>query len=152
MNLVSPPVGWGLGAHHAWERISVGGRRRSIRWQPEKLVEVKGVKATGATDTESQNHGSELLGSTPKFNEVVDAYLLSKALVLCHILFTQAARAKVSLSMCFNTSNRKFSSRFMRPISLTCSFYPHSSSSCLNLSIFWLSLVVTKESISIRIK
>ena len=71
---------------------------------------------------------------------------------MTHILLTQAARAKVPPSVCFNTSIRKFSSRFVRPVSLTSSSSPDSSSSCLNFSIFWLSLVVTKESTSIRIK
>lgn len=54
MNLVSPIVGWGLRAHHTWERIPLGERRWSVRRQHGKLVEVEGVKATGAT--ESQDH------------------------------------------------------------------------------------------------
>ena len=41
--------------------------------------------------------------------------------VLCHSLFTQAARNKVLVSTCFNTSNREFSARFVKPVSLTCS-------------------------------
>lgn len=51
MNLVFPPVGRGLQAYHTWERIPLGERRQSIRWQHEKLVEVEEVKATGATES-----------------------------------------------------------------------------------------------------
>ncbi|KAK9220116.1 hypothetical protein WN943_008764 [Citrus x changshan-huyou] len=84
MDLVSPPVGRGLGAHDARERIPLGGRRRSAGWQPGKLVEVEGVKATEAT--ESQDHGSQLLGSTPNVSEVAGADQLPEALVLSRLV------------------------------------------------------------------